>query len=252
MLGDGGLRRLRAGRAAVPGVQVHPGARGRDRAATCWPVGTRRARTRDHEPAGATGRAGPEPLVRLHHPRPGRLGRAGAADPRGRAPGDDLQPHHLREGGRGQRRLRRGHPAAEPARAARRARSSRRSRWPTSARPATRSPSCTAAPAGSTARCRWRCPPSWRTTPTPPIHEAHRLWAAVDRPNAMIKIPGTEAGLPAITRCIADGISVNVTLLFSVERYARGHRGLARRHGASGWSAGTAGECRWPRWRASS
>ena len=36
----------------------------------------------------------------------------------------------------------------------------------------------------------------------------------------MIKIPGTEAGLPAITRCIADGISVNVTLLFSVERYA--------------------------------
>ena len=52
------------------------------------------------------------------------------------------------------------------------------------------------------------------------IHEAHRLWRAVDRPNAMIKIPGTEAGLPAITRCIADGISVNVTLLFSVERYA--------------------------------
>jgi transaldolase len=52
------------------------------------------------------------------------------------------------------------------------------------------------------------------------IHEAERLWAAVDRPNAMIKIPGTEAGLPAITRCIADGISVNVTLLFSVERYA--------------------------------
>jgi transaldolase len=52
------------------------------------------------------------------------------------------------------------------------------------------------------------------------IHEAHRLWAAVDRPNAMIKVPGTEAGLPAITRCIADGISVNVTLLFSVERYA--------------------------------
>ncbi|MBA3317260.1 MAG: transaldolase [Gemmatimonadales bacterium] len=52
------------------------------------------------------------------------------------------------------------------------------------------------------------------------IHEAERLWAAVDRPNAMIKIPGTAAGLPAITWCIADGISVNVTLLFSVERYA--------------------------------
>jgi transaldolase len=52
------------------------------------------------------------------------------------------------------------------------------------------------------------------------IQEAHRLWSALGRPNAMIKIPGTQAGLPAITRCIADGISVNVTLLFSVERYA--------------------------------
>jgi transaldolase len=52
------------------------------------------------------------------------------------------------------------------------------------------------------------------------IRDAERLWRAVDRPNAMIKIPGTRAGLPAITHCIAAGISVNVTLLFSVERYA--------------------------------
>jgi transaldolase len=52
------------------------------------------------------------------------------------------------------------------------------------------------------------------------IHEAERLWQAVDRPNAMIKIPGTAEGLPAVTHCIAAGISVNVTLLFSVERYA--------------------------------
>ena len=52
------------------------------------------------------------------------------------------------------------------------------------------------------------------------IHEAERLWRMVDRPNAMIKIPGTRPGLPAITHCIAAGISVNVTLLFSVERYA--------------------------------
>src|SRR3954451_10176974 len=50
--------------------------------------------------------------------------------------------------------------------------------------------------------------------------EAERLWRSLDRPNAMIKIPGTAAGLPAITHCIAAGISVNVTLLFSVERYA--------------------------------
>jgi transaldolase/transaldolase/glucose-6-phosphate isomerase len=52
------------------------------------------------------------------------------------------------------------------------------------------------------------------------IHEAERLWDAVDRPNAMIKIPGTRAGLPAITHCISAGINVNVTLLFSTERYA--------------------------------
>jgi transaldolase len=52
------------------------------------------------------------------------------------------------------------------------------------------------------------------------IQEAHRLWSAVSRPNAMIKIPGTRAGLPAITSAIAAGINVNVTLLFSVERYA--------------------------------
>jgi transaldolase len=52
------------------------------------------------------------------------------------------------------------------------------------------------------------------------IHEAERLWRAVDRPNAMIKIPGTREGLPAITQSTAAGISVNITLLFSLERYA--------------------------------
>ena len=51
------------------------------------------------------------------------------------------------------------------------------------------------------------------------VAEARRLWGAVNRPNAMIKIPGTREGLPAVTRCLAEGINVNVTLLFSVERY---------------------------------
>jgi transaldolase len=49
--------------------------------------------------------------------------------------------------------------------------------------------------------------------------EAKRLWARLERPNAMIKIPGTQAGLPAIRDTIAAGINVNVTLLFSPERY---------------------------------
>jgi transaldolase len=51
------------------------------------------------------------------------------------------------------------------------------------------------------------------------VQEADRLWRALGRPNAMIKIPGTRACLSAITDCISAGINVNVTLLFSVERY---------------------------------
>ncbi len=52
------------------------------------------------------------------------------------------------------------------------------------------------------------------------VGEAKKLWAKVDRPNTLIKIPATKAGLPAITAVIAEGISVNVTLIFSLERYA--------------------------------
>ncbi|NDK90592.1 transaldolase [Gordonia desulfuricans] len=51
------------------------------------------------------------------------------------------------------------------------------------------------------------------------VEQAIELWKIVDRPNLLIKIPATKAGLPAITRVLAEGISVNVTLIFSVERY---------------------------------
>jgi len=51
--------------------------------------------------------------------------------------------------------------------------------------------------------------------------EATALWWLVDRPNLMIKIPATEAGLPSITAATARGISVNVTLIFSIERYRK-------------------------------
>lgn len=54
---------------------------------------------------------------------------------------------------------------------------------------------------------------------TPTIAEAKQLAWLVDRPNTLIKIPATKAGLPAITEVIAKGISVNVTLIFSLERY---------------------------------
>ncbi len=51
------------------------------------------------------------------------------------------------------------------------------------------------------------------------IEEGRRLWGRLDRPNAFIKIPGTEAGIEAIRQLITDGINVNVTLLFAPERY---------------------------------
>ena len=66
------------------------------------------------------------------------------------------------------------------------------------------------------------------------IEQAKEYWSRVDRPNLMIKIPGTDAGVPAITEVIAAGINVNVTLLFAVESYeniARAYiEGLKRRH----------------------
>lgn len=52
------------------------------------------------------------------------------------------------------------------------------------------------------------------------LRQARALWKAVDRPNVMIKIPGTRPGLPAIRQAISEGININVTLLFSLDRYS--------------------------------
>jgi transaldolase len=52
------------------------------------------------------------------------------------------------------------------------------------------------------------------------VAEARALWWLVDRPNLYIKIPATEPSLPAISQCLAEAISVNVTLIFSLDRYA--------------------------------
>lgn len=61
--------------------------------------------------------------------------------------------------------------------------------------------------------------PTLANDTTGTIAEAHRLWKLVDRPNLMIKIPATRAGIPAIRACIADGLNINVTLIFSLTRY---------------------------------
>lgn len=62
-------------------------------------------------------------------------------------------------------------------------------------------------------------PPAMARDTHTSIKEAKRYFNAVDRENVMIKIPGTKEGMPAIQQCIADGINVNVTLLFSLESY---------------------------------
>jgi transaldolase len=66
------------------------------------------------------------------------------------------------------------------------------------------------------------------------LARARELWGRLDRPNVFIKIPATEAGIPAIEHAIAEGININVTLMFSVEIYRRVARayiaGLRRRH----------------------
>ncbi|MFQ5459221.1 MAG: transaldolase, partial [Anaerolineae bacterium] len=67
------------------------------------------------------------------------------------------------------------------------------------------------------------------------IHEARRLWRAIDRPNVMIKIPATPEGMPAIEKALGEGININVTLLFSLSQYeavTEAHAaGLEARHG---------------------
>jgi transaldolase/glucose-6-phosphate isomerase len=65
------------------------------------------------------------------------------------------------------------------------------------------------------------------------LEQARQYWGLIDRPNAMIKIPGTEEGVPAIEQAIYEGININVTLLFAVEKYEKAAeafiRGLERR-----------------------
>ncbi len=64
------------------------------------------------------------------------------------------------------------------------------------------------------------------------IHEARHLWKGIQRPNAMIKIPATPEGIPAIETCTGEGVNINATLIFSLEQYeqvAQAYvRGLAK------------------------
>jgi transaldolase len=79
------------------------------------------------------------------------------------------------------------------------------------------------------------------------LDEARRLWKAVNRPNVMIKVPGTAEGIPAVRQLISEGININVTLLFSqevyeevAEAYIAGLEGLAKNGGNLKRMAGVA------------
>ena len=96
----------------------------------------------------------------------------------------------------------------------------------------------------------FECTPDLAHDTQATIEQALELWARLDRPNVMIKVPATEAGIPAIEELTARGVNVNITLLFSIARYEQVIdaylAGLERRVAA--------GE-RWtrsPRWRRSS
>ena len=70
------------------------------------------------------------------------------------------------------------------------------------------------------------------------VEAARRIWKTLDRPNVMVKIPATEAGIPAIAQALSEGININITLLFSLERYKQVINafkdGLERRIAAGG------------------
>jgi transaldolase/glucose-6-phosphate isomerase len=73
------------------------------------------------------------------------------------------------------------------------------------------------------------------------LEEARRLWKAVDRPNVMIKVPGTAEGVPAFERLISEGININVTLLFSQDVYQKVAEAYVRGVEKFGTSGGDVG-----------
>ena len=103
--------------------------------------------------------------------------------------------------------------------------------------------------AAPTASSRSRSSPTLAHDTDGTLAQARDYWKRVDRPNLMIKIPGTDEGVPAIEQAIYEGINVNVTLLFSVEAYT-----TSPRHTSAGSSAASrrASRSTCTRWRASS
>ena len=113
---------------------------------------------------------------------------------------------------------------------------------PTSLRPAICCARSGSRPAAATATSRSRSTPTSPTTRIAQYDEARQLHESIARPNVLVKIPATRAGVTAIEDSIAAGRSINVTLIFSVERYAavaRAYRDGLRRFRADGGDVAT-------------
>ena len=174
-----------------------------------------------------------QPVARPAAPLAHRVRRAAAHDRGGVAARRDLQPGDLREGDPRLRRLRRA------------ARGARARRAPTAARPTARWSSATSRPPCDVFRAVYdetdhldgyvslEVEPDLAHDTEGTLTAARYYWERVDRPNLMIKIPGTPEGVPAIEEAIYEGINVNVTLLFARRRL---HARSPRRTSA-GWSA---------------
>ena len=151
------------------------------------------------------------------------LGRVRADGARGRAERSDVEPVDLREGDRRHDHYDEALADCVRLRCADGLGDQAGVREPGDRRPARRRPtSCgrsTTRPAPATGTSAWRSAPDLAHDTAGTVAEARRLWASVDRPNLMIKVPGTEEGIPAIRELIAGGINVNVTLLFSTAVY---------------------------------
>ena len=117
------------------------------------------------------------------------------------------------------RRLRRAARASSPPTAPTWTRRSSASPPTTSGRPPTSCARSTTRTDGVDGRVSIEVDPRLAKDTDGTIASAKSLWSTVDRPNVFIKIPATREGLPAITAVLAEGISVNVTLIFSLERY---------------------------------
>ena len=185
-------------------------------------------------------RTRPESVDRLHHQALPAGRRARGPDQAGGRRGD-VQPDDLPEGDRRRRPLRRAAARSSRRRVATPTTRSSRSPSRTSRAPATCSPTTFATPGENGIRDGWvslEVDPRLAHDAERTLAEARRLHELVDRPNLMVKIPGTEEGLEAIESAIAMGIPVNVTLLFSLERHREAAdayvRGLRRLHEAGG------------------